>query len=175
MAGNKDGPMPFREHCPTLDPLVDYHKAAANQENLPPTSQFIHGPVNAPACSRAQIPGQLDPPPIAANDRRSGNGEAPASLELSSPLVDYDTESPPEVRDPLRNDLSANTVRKRPLSAHGTSGHSSQAVGDTSNKLPLTSSETDVERPDDVQHDGPSKQTKEHVQQTKRPKVEPEQ
>ena len=177
MAGNKDGPMPFREQCPTLDPLVDYHKAAANQENLPPTSQFIHGPVNAPACFRAQIPGQLDPPPIAANDRRSGNGEAPASLELSSSDVDYDTESPPEVRDPLRNDLSAYTVRKRPLSAaHGTSGHSSQADDvDISNKLPLTSSETDVERPDDVQHDGPRKQTKEHVQQTKRPKVEHEQ
>ena len=147
MAGNKDGTMPFREDCPTLNPPVDDHEAAANQENLPPTSQFTPGPgsANARAGSRAGIPGQLDLPPIAVN------GQTPASPELSCSLVDSDTGSPASVRGPLTNDSSANAVRKRPPSAaHGTSGHTSQAVGDTSNRLPLTSSETDVERPDDV-------------------------
>ena len=174
MAYNKDGPMPFREDCPTLDPPVDDHEEAANQENLPPTSQFIpgtglqSGSANARDGFRGQIPGQLDLLPIAASHRRpacNGNGKAPVLVfpELSSPEVDNDTGSPLEVR--LMNDPSANTVRKRPVLAH-----TSQA----DNKQPLTSSETDVERPDDVQHDGPRKQTKEHVQQTKRPKVEPD-
>ena len=166
MAGNKDGPMPFREDCPTLDPAVDDHEAAANQENLPPTSQFTPGPLlrSGSANARAQISVQVDLSPIAASHRRSAcNGKAPVFPELSSPEVDNDTGSPPEVR--LMNVPSANTVRKRPVSAH-----TSQA----DNKQPLTSSETDVERPDDVEHDGPRKQTKGHVQQTKRPKVEPD-
>ena len=175
MAGNKDGPMPFREDCPTLDPPVDDHEAPANQENLPPTSQFTPGPArrSGSANARAQLPVQLNLSPNAASHRRSAcYGKAPVIPELSSPQVDNDTGSPPEVR--LVNVYSANTVRKRPLSAHGTSGHTSQADDDTSNRLPLTSSETDVERPDDMAHDGPRTQKKGHVQQTKRPKVEPD-
>ena len=186
----------FTSECNEITPPVDTHEEAAegqqpasprgltgpprvNHAERQPTAVYQSSPRED---ARVPIPGQ--PPPPAANHRQSGDGEAPASLELSCPLVDNDTESPASVRGPLANDSSANTVRKRPPSpAHGTSGHTSQAVDGTSNRLPLTSSETDVEKtyrrhsdddlehPDDVQHDGPRKQKKGHVLKTKMPKM----
>ena len=200
MTDRTNYPKLFAAECNDINPLLDTHEEPAsprapacdrrepprvNHADRQPTAvhQSSPGPVEtAREVNRVPTPGQ--PPPPAANDRRSGNGEAPASQELSSPLVDYDTGSPPEVRYPLRNVLSEDTVRKRPLSAHGTSGHTSQAVDDTSNRLPLTSSDTDeeqtyqrhsddgLEHPDDVEHDGPRKPKKGHEQMRKRPRVE---
>ena len=185
-----------KQMCNEITPLVDTHEEAAvgqqpasprgqtgpprvNRAERQPTAVHQSGPRPVEAArehTRMPIPGQ--PLPLAANNRRSGNGEAPASLELSCSLVDSDTGSPASVRGPL-----ANAVRKRPPSAaHGTSGHTSQA-DDTSNELPLTSSETDeeqtyrrhsnddLEHPDDVQHDGPRKQKKGHVLKNKMPKM----
>ena len=201
MTDRTNYPKQFASECNDINPPVDTHEEPAlprarardrrgprqvNHADRQPTAvhQSSPGPVEAAReVTRVPTPGQ--PPPPAANDRRSGSEEAPASQELSCPDVDNDTESPPEVRDPLRNVLSANTVRKRPLSAaHGTSGHSSQADDDTSNKLPLTSSDTDeeqtyrrhsddgLEHPDDLEHDGPRKPKKGHEQMRKRPRVE---
>ena len=192
----------FVSECNEITPHVDTHEEAAAEGQQPalprdqtgpprvnsaerqPTAVHQSGPRPVEAAredTRMPIPGQ--PPPLVANDRRSGNGEAPASLELSCPLVDNDTGSPASVRGPLANDSSANTVRKRPPSpAHGTSGHTSQA-DDTSNELPLTSSDTDeeqtyrrhsdddLEHPDDEEHDGPRKQKKRHVLKNKMPKM----
>jgi len=199
MADETNHPKQFASECNEIDPPVDTHEEAAEKQQraLPrsltgpprvnhaerqPTTVYIPGPVEtAREDTRVLTPGQ--PPPLAANHRQSGNGEAPASLELTCPLVDTDTGSPASVRD----NPSANTVRKRPPSAaHGTSGHSSQADDDTSNKLPLTSSDTDeeqtyrrhsddgLEHPDDVnvEHDGPRKPKKGHEQMRKRPRVE---
>ena len=189
----------FVSECNEITPPVDTHEEAAegqqpalpcgqtgpprvNRAERQPTAVHQSGlrPVEAAReDTRMPTPGQPLPP--AANHRRSGDGEAPASLELSCPLVDNDSESPPEELGPLANDSYANTVRKRsPSAAHGTSGHTSQAVGDTSNRLPLTSSDTDEEQTyrmhsdDDLEHDGPRKQKKGHELMSKRPRIETE-
>ena len=181
----------FVSECNEITPPVDTHEEAAEgqQPALPrgqtgpprvndaerqPTAVHQSGPRPVEAAregTRMPTPGQPLPP--AANHRRSGNGVAPASLELSCPFVDSDTGSPASVRGPL-----ANAVRKRsPSPAHDTSGHTSQADG-TSNRLPLTSSDTDEEQTyrrhsdDDLKHDGPRKQKKGHELMSKRPRIE---
>ena len=173
----------FASECNDFDDPVDTHEEAAegqqpasprgltgpprvNHAERQPTAVHIPGPVEtAREDTRVLTPGQ--PPPPAANHRQSRNGEAPASPELTCSLVD--TESPASVRD----NPSADSVRMRPPSpAHGTSGHTSQADDDTSNEPPLTSSETDVEHPDDLEHDGPRKRKKGHELMSKRPRVE---
>ena len=193
MEDKRKHPKPFDSVCHDFDLPIDNHdKAAAEQQGARwiglrvgqmPTA--FHHPVLRSASdsylvparnynqdTRVLTPGQ--PPPLAAPETRHGNGEDPASLELTRPEVGTDSESPPDVRDPPKDEPPASSVRKRPLSAHGIPGHISQQADDDSKQTAPHPHRQRKQQPyDDLEHDGPRKQKKkkEHVLKNKRPKV----
>ena len=183
-------PKPFDSVYHNFDLPVDNHDKAAEQQGAcwvgsgvdqMPTA--VPDPVlRSPSDSylvpaqdqdtRALIPGQS--PTLAAPETRHGNGEDPAPLELTRPEVGTDSESPPGVRDPPKDEPPANSVRKRPLSAHGIPRHISQQADDDSKQTAPHPHRQRKQQPyDDLEHDGPRKQKKkkEHVLKNKRPKV----
>ena len=119
--------------------------------------------------------GERTPQPLPETTRSKPNGGGiegctqPQEQEhspLSCPDVSHDSESPPEPEmrekcrdtDHLAGPSEGNRVRKRSptVTARSTSGHASQAC-ESSNKLPLSSSENAEEQGEDAEHDGPRK------------------
>ena len=182
-------PKPFDPVYHNFDLPVDNHDKAAEQQGAcwvgsgvdqmptavpdpvlrsPSDSYFVSAQDQD---TRALIPGQS--PTLAAPETRPGNGEDPASLELTRPEVGTDSESPPDVRDPPKDEPPANSVRKRPLSAHGIPRHISQQADDDSKQaVPHPHRQRKQQPYDDLEHDGTRKQKKkEHVLKNKRAKV----
>ena len=186
MAG-KTNPKSFDEVCPTIDPPVDEQVAPATRQRRQQVARRVGGharphrvgaharPMAFP-CTTQQNPSSAASVSGSTDQHKCAPKQLPATAalvpELSSPLFGTDSESPQDVRG--LNDGLPNRVRKRSPEAQTTKGHTSQAR-DTSDELPLTSSDNEEEHGsgEDVEHDGPRKSKKRgRLPKAKRPKVE---
>ena len=175
---DEPGPIPFTDDCPTDHVPVDDEDAAAMQrQRIAYGGPLVHRPSaddggdvpvhgQSTCASMTDVGGRKLVEPVPERSGRSAGIDREDCNKVSKPLscpdVAHDSESAskPEVR-PLNNATGENRVLKRSRTgtARPTAGHVSQAC-DSSDQLPISSSENAEEQGEDKVRNGRRKPPK---------------